>query len=168
MKKYDVFISAYESLEKYNELDFDKYPFYERQLLYTGYINHFENLFEISWKLMKQLIEYEGSCVSGIGSPAQILQLAYSTGIIDDSDEWRKVLKSRNTFTHHYEPEEIVDNAYVIKNEYSPLFSSLKNSVEIKIKELYEMKLIPEAEINDRIISLCDDTLDLTNKNKNR
>ena len=93
-----------------------------------GLVQRFEYTSELSWKVLKDLLEYKG--YDGISGPNPVLKQSFEDGLIDDHDAWRRLIKSRNITSHVYgesQVEEIVENIYV---EYSPLLKKLKQRLE--------------------------------------
>ena len=93
-----------------------------------GLIQRFEYTSELSWKVLKDLLEYKG--YDGISGQNPVLKQSFEDGLIDDHDAWRRLIKSRNITSHVYgesQVEEIVENIYV---EYSPLLKKLKQRLE--------------------------------------
>ena len=59
--------------------------------------------FELGWKVLKELLSYEGQSISATGSPKMILKTAYTIFDFIDEDIWLGMLKSRNDLTHIYD-----------------------------------------------------------------
>lgn len=89
-----------------------------------GVLQRFEFTFELAWKCMKDYLEIEG-IISSIGSPREIIQLAYKHNIIDNGEVWIDMMLSRNSLSHMYD-ENVSRNVYdKIKNEYIVLIKAL-------------------------------------------
>ena len=66
-------------------------------------IQRFEFVFELSWKLMKAVLEHEGElCVS----PRDCIRKAAKVGVIDRPDKWLEFLDDRNKLSHTYDEKE--------------------------------------------------------------
>ena len=66
-------------------------------------IQRFEFVFELSWKLMKAVLEHEGElCVS----PRDCVRKAARVEIIDEPDKWLEFLDDRNRLSHTYDEKE--------------------------------------------------------------
>jgi nucleotidyltransferase substrate binding protein (TIGR01987 family) len=97
-------------------------------------IKRFEFTYELSWKLMKTILEYNGN--NNGTSPRSSIREAFKTGLITDGDTWIKMLGDRNRTSHTYDEDcayEIFDN---IKSLYIPAFNDFVDSVENEIKSL--------------------------------
>lgn len=89
-----------------------------------GVLQRFEFTFELAWKCMKDYLELEG-IVSSIGSPREIIQLAYKHNLIDNGDVWIDMMLSRNSLSHMYDENISRDIYDKIKNEYIDLLKKL-------------------------------------------
>lgn len=156
MKKLFNFINALDSLKKYAAIDYNHYSETEQNLMLTGFINHYEKTFELSWKICKQVLFYEGVEEAKSGSPLQIIKLSLQYGLIEDEELWRNALSDRNQFSHHYDPTELSFMAQTIREKYVSMFEELLNAVQRHIKLLYQNNLIPQTEIDDYIHELCE------------
>lgn len=98
-------------------------------LYIDGILQRFEFTFELSWKTIKDYMEYQG-IIPKIGSPREIIKTGFAEGIIEDGEAWIKMMLSRNTLSHIY--DEITSrNIYKeIKNEYVELFEKLENKLK--------------------------------------
>lgn len=162
MKKYDNFCSALNSMTEYNNIDLSAYPERIQELMLSGILNHYEKTFELSWKLSKQVLEYEGVGAAATGSPLEIIKLSYAYGIIDNADIWKNALKDRNSLSHCYDQDVLLKMGKKIKSEYTSMFSVFKGKIEERIRGLYNDRLLPESEIDENILSIVDEPLDLT------
>ncbi len=73
-------------------------------IVYDGVIQRFEFTFELSWKLMKDFLEYTG--LTELRSPRGTIREAYAYGLIDDGDQWIDMMVDRNKTSHLYDEEE--------------------------------------------------------------
>jgi nucleotidyltransferase substrate binding protein (TIGR01987 family) len=126
-QRFSNYNKAFSQLEK--ALEQNSYNDLERQ----GLIKAFEFTYELAWNTLKDFLNDKGY-TELIGSKDTI-RLAYKTGLIEDGEEWMKMLKSRNLAAHTYHSgtaEAIVKN---IQNSYYPLFKKLQKKMETEIKE---------------------------------
>lgn len=96
----------------------------------AGAIQFFEITFELSWKLMKDYLEYLGYSIK---SSRETIKTAFSIGIIENGEVWLKALMDRNLTTHTYDEndaDEIYEN---IKNSYFSLLEKLYLKFEDEI-----------------------------------
>ena len=103
----------------------------QQDILVDAVIQRFEFTFELSWKLMKFYLKFQGiEC----NSPRQTLKQAYQNGIIEEGDEWIDMLMDRNRTSHIYNEQAAFEIYNKIKSNYVKLFDSLLK----RIKEEYE------------------------------
>ena len=88
----------------------------------AGIIQFFEITFELSWKLMKDYLEYLGYQVK---SPREAIKTAYSIELINNGDKWLKMLMDRNLTTHTYDEDNSEEVYEKIKNDYFSLLENL-------------------------------------------
>ena len=72
MKKLENYVSHLRVLQQANQEDLDN------EFIISGIIDKFSIQFELGWKLLKQLLAYEGSAASATGSPRGIIKEAYA------------------------------------------------------------------------------------------
>ena len=88
----------------------------------AGVIQFFETTFELSWKLMKDYLEYLGY---DIKSPRDSIKTAFQIELIRDGSSWLEALMDRNLTVHTYD-ETIANEVYEkIKESYSVLLEEL-------------------------------------------
>ena len=98
------------------------------ELRIDGVLQRYEFTFELAWKCIKDYLEMQG-IVSSIGSPREIIQLAFKHNIIDDGEKWIKMMLDRNALSHMYDrgiSREIYDR---IKQEYMELLKKLQQVI---------------------------------------
>ncbi|MBE5805108.1 MAG: nucleotidyltransferase [Clostridiales bacterium] len=94
-----------------------------------GVLHRFEFTFEISWKTIKDYLEYLG-VTEKIGSPREIIQLGFKQGIISDGEAWIQMMLSRNALSHLYDEKTSREIYEKIKINYINLFNELKEKFE--------------------------------------
>ncbi len=117
------YLQRFENFEKSFLLLRDSLEIEEPSLLEkAGVIQFFETTFELSWKLMKDYLEYIGYDVK---SPRDAIKTAFSIELIKNAQSWLDALMDRNLTTHTYD-ETIANEVYEkIKHEYSELLEEL-------------------------------------------
>ena len=90
--------------------------------------------FELAWKLMKDiLVEYYGVNDFTAGSPRETLRAAFRIGLISD-DKWIEMMKLRNLLAHDYDLSVVTDAFDVICTQYLPIFASVKEKIELLLR----------------------------------
>lgn len=90
MKKFDNYSSALETLKQAKDQDL------ENEFVQGGVISKFSLQFELGWKLMKELLKYEGDKTAATGSPREIIKAAYAYYDWMDEEIWLQMLRDRN------------------------------------------------------------------------
>jgi nucleotidyltransferase substrate binding protein (TIGR01987 family) len=85
-------------------------------------IQRFEFTYELSWKLMKSYLEYNG--LTDISSPRSTIKAAFKEGIITEGELWLKMLEDRNRTSHTYDEATALDIYNNIKNKYITLLDN--------------------------------------------
>ena len=96
----------------------------ECDIVIDGTLHRFEFTFELAWKTMKDYLEYSG-VIEGIGSPREIIKTAFANGIIEDGENWIKMMLARNSLSHLYDEEKSREIYMEIKDVYLNLFENL-------------------------------------------
>ena len=100
----------------------------------SGTAMKFNLTFDLSWKLMSDIIREEHKIVDyAIGSPRETLKKAKSIGIIDD-DIWLDMLDDRNNLSHDYDYLIVKEKFDEIVDKYIDVFNKFKNKLDKIIK----------------------------------
>jgi nucleotidyltransferase substrate binding protein (TIGR01987 family) len=99
-----------ESLERDPEKD---------DIVIDATIQRFEFTYELSWKLMKSYLEYNGG--TDITSPRSTIKTAFKEGLITDGELWLKMLEDRNRTSNTYDEATALDIYNNIKQTYITL-----------------------------------------------
>lgn len=89
-----------------------------------GVLQRFEFTFELSWKCMKDYLEREG-IISNLGSPREIINLAFKHNLIDDGENWINMMLDRNQLSHLYDNQASREIYLKIKTTYIKLMEDL-------------------------------------------
>ena len=123
MKKFDIFSSNLEVLKRAGQENIDN------EFIISGIIDKFFIQFELSWKVLKELLCYEGSREARSGSPREILKAAYSVYDFINEDVWIEMLKSRNDMTNIYDGEAAKRLVNIILQKYIPEFLRMQKGI---------------------------------------
>lgn len=124
MKKFKNFVANLEVLKRAKDEDLTN------EFIISGIIDKFFLQFELSWKVLKELLSYEGRSVAKSGSPREILKAAYATYDYIDEDIWLEMLRARNDMTHIYNGEAARQMVKVILEKYIPVFVEMRERIE--------------------------------------
>ncbi len=124
MKKLENYVSHLRVLQQANQEDLDN------EFIISGIIDKFSIQFELGWKLLKQLLAYEGSAASATGSPRGIIKEAYAVYPFFDGELWLAMLRDRNSMAYIYDGEAAKALVKRILEEYIPQFVRLENELK--------------------------------------
>lgn len=128
INRYNTFCKSLKNLEK------SRNAIPEADFVLEGTVLNFSLTFDISWKVMKDILVKEmGILDFATGSPRETLQQAFVNGLIDD-DNWMQMLRSRNQLAHDYDGSFAKEKFQDIIKIYYPLFEKFKD----KVKKYYE------------------------------
>ena len=132
MKKFDNYCSNLAVLETADEQDL------ENEFIVSGIIDKFFIQFELGWKVLKELLAYEGVSSAKTGSPRGIIKEAYKYYACMEEDVWLSMLSQRNNMAHLYDGEAAKELMRTILKDYIPAFQTLKESIANQYKDQLE------------------------------
>ena len=94
-----------------------------------GVIQRFEYTFELAWKVLKDLLFYEGFDVK---SPREVIRQAFETEYLNEADTETALdaLEKRNLLTHTYEEEVMLEALELIEGQFQPMLNRLLKTLE--------------------------------------
>lgn len=106
----------------------------EQDFVLEGTIQNFNLTFDISWKVMKDILVKKLEITNfALGSPREVLQTAFTNRLIDD-DRWLEMLKIRNQLAYDYDGS-LAENVFrKIVETYIILFERFRD----ENKKFYE------------------------------
>ena len=102
----------------------------EDDLYLDATIQRFEFTFELAWKLMKAVLEYEGIEAT---SPRSSIREAWKQHLIGDAEKWLDMQVKRNLSSHTYNEETAQDIYRHIKEDYIGLLQVLDQEVRSRL-----------------------------------
>ncbi len=123
MEKFEIFSSNLEVLKK------AKYEDLDNEFIISGIIDKFFIQFELSWKVLKELLRYEGKSIANPGSPREIIKAAYAIYDYLDEEIWLEMLRVRNDMTHIYNGEAAKQMVSLILERYIPAFAVMEERI---------------------------------------
>lgn len=124
MRRYANFSSNLNALQKAYGEDLSN------DFIVGGIIDKFALQFELSWKLLKEALSYEGVAEAVSGSPRDILKAAYATYDFIEDGIWLDMLQARNTVMHLYDEGAALRLANKVLEEYIPAFTRLDQDLQ--------------------------------------
>ena len=123
MKKLDHYRANLEVLSKAGQQDL------ENEIVIGGIIDKFMIQFELGWKVLKELLQYEGRSEARSGSPREILKTAFQVYDFVDEDLWIAMLRDRNNMSHIYDGHAARRLALTIIDAYIPAFQRMEREI---------------------------------------
>lgn len=130
MKKYHNFHSHLQVMNRAHEEDL------KNEFIISGIIYKFFIQFELGWKVLKELLNYEGDSTGVSGSPRQIIKAAYYYFDFIEEEVWLGMLKDRNDCTHIYNKDMAEALVHKIIDLYIPAYNKMDKSVVEKYQGL--------------------------------
>lgn len=130
MKKFDNYSSALETLKQAKDQDL------ENKFVQGGVISKFSLQFELGWKLMKELLKYEGDKTAATGSPREIIKAAYAYYDWMDEEIWLQMLRDRNDTAHIYDAALAERLVATIIDRYIPEFERMDSNVAARYADI--------------------------------
>ena len=90
-------------------------------------IQRFEFTFELAWKLLKALLDYEGIEAN---SPRSCIREAWKQHLIKNAEQWLDMQTKRNLSSHTYNEATALEIYRSIKEKYIDLLTELDQTVE--------------------------------------
>jgi nucleotidyltransferase substrate binding protein (TIGR01987 family) len=84
-----------------------------------GVIQRFEYTWELTWKVLKDYLEYTGIILETV-TPAAVIKAAIAANIIKNGDVWMSALDSRNKMSHTYDFKKFEKIVISIERDYYP------------------------------------------------
>ncbi len=88
-----------------------------------GLIQSFEFTHELAWNVLKDYLEEQG--ITGLIGSKDAARAAFKSGLIDDGDNWMKMIEDRNKTSHTYDPIVAQAVAANILERYYPAFEKM-------------------------------------------
>ena len=132
MKKFDNYKSNLRVLTTAGEQDLSN------EFIIGGIIDKFFIQFELGWKVLKELLIYEGVAVAKSGSPREIIKEAYRFYSCMEESVWLDMLAQRNNMAHVYDEAAARKLADDIIRRFVPAFQALQESIESRYGEMLE------------------------------
>ncbi len=88
-----------------------------------GLIQSFEFTHELAWNVLKDYLEDKG--ITGLIGSKDATRMAFKNGLIEQGEDWMKMIEARNLTSHTYNPaiaEAVADN---ILRRFYPAFDSM-------------------------------------------
>jgi nucleotidyltransferase substrate binding protein (TIGR01987 family) len=112
-QRFENFENALRQLKNAKEIKNER-DFSELEL--QGSVQAFEVTQELSWKVMKDFLEYQGK--TDLFGSKTVVKEAFNVGLIKDGEIWFEMIRCRNTTSHIYDEFEILQILDIIFNKF--------------------------------------------------
>ncbi len=102
-------------------------------IVVDGTIQRFEFTFELAWKLIKSILNYNGLDVE---SPRPVIKEAFRSKTIKNGQEWVDMLEDRNKTSHLYDEKQALKIYEKIKNNHYQILNNFNIEIEKEIRNL--------------------------------
>lgn len=125
INRYYTFCKSLQHLEKSRIANPDA------DFVLEGTVQNFNLTFDISWKVMKDILVKRMSVTDfAIGSPRDTLQAAFTNGLIFD-DEWLQMLRIRNQLAHDYDGSLAAETFTLIITVFYDCFAKFRDQAAV-------------------------------------
>lgn len=132
MKRFEQYQKHLQVLQRANKEDL------ENEFIISGIIDKFFVQFELGWKVLKQLLQYEGKEISRSGSPRDIIKAAYACFDFLEERTWLCMLQKRNDTAHIYNEEAARQLVQEILEIYIHEFERMNDAVQNRYGNVLE------------------------------
>lgn len=94
-------------------------------IVVDGTIQRFEFTFELGWKLLRAVLDYNGIETD---TPRMVIKEAFKSKILRDGDGWIDMLEDRNKTSHIYDEKRALEIYNKIKKSHIKLLEDIKNT----------------------------------------
>ena len=126
MKKFDQYVRHLQVLCRAEQEDITN------EFIVSGIIDKFYIQFELGWKVLKELLRYEGANQAATGSPREIIKTAYAYFDFMEESVWLEMLRDRNDTTYIYNEEAAQQLVEKILHRYIGMFVSLEQQIRAR------------------------------------
>lgn len=122
LRKAHARLAKASTQDTYNELEL------------AGLIQTFEFTFELTWKTLKDLLEFEGYDAA---SPRSVLRTALEANHLspDQCETLLEALSKRNLLTHTYSEENVLEAQALILEKFEPAITAITQYLTEKSKD---------------------------------
>lgn len=127
MRKYENFCNCFRALEESSREKCNQ------EIYRMGVVGQFNLSFELAWKALQAVLQMHSVKGAESGSPREIIRLGFHVGFLQDEEAWLSMLKKRNTATHIYNEDEILELIPLIYEAYIPVLQQFRDTMQEKI-----------------------------------
>jgi nucleotidyltransferase substrate binding protein (TIGR01987 family) len=129
-QRFNNYLKAFQSLVEAVELSQQR-PL--SKLEEQGLIQGFEFTHELAWNVLKDYLENKG--IIGLIGSKDATRSAFNNGLIEQGDDWMKMIQDRNLTSHAYNAEIATEVVVDILTRFYPAYVNFTQ----KFRQLYEL-----------------------------
>ena len=127
-QRFDNYLKAFQTLVEAVDLTRTREL---SKLEQQGLIQGFEFTHELAWNVLKDFLENKG--IAGLIGSKDATRAAFKNGLIEQGEDWMKMIEARNLTSHTYNPEVAQKITDDILQRFYPAFASMaKKFTELK------------------------------------
>jgi nucleotidyltransferase substrate binding protein (TIGR01987 family) len=131
MQKFENFVNCLQVLKNSNREMAKSDEIYR-----TGVIGQFSLTFELSWKVLQEVMRAHAVSEAENGSPREILKAGFRFSFLDDESTWLQMLKDRNSAMHIYDEQAFISVLDRVYDSYIKTFDTFAEKMRAKVLEL--------------------------------
>jgi nucleotidyltransferase substrate binding protein (TIGR01987 family) len=131
MQKFENFVNCLQVLKNSNREMAKSDEIYR-----TGVIGQFSLTFELSWKVLQEVMRAHAVSEAENGSPREILKAGFRFSFLDDESTWLQMLKDRNSAMHIYDEQAFIGVLDRVYDSYIKAFDAFAEKMRAKVLEL--------------------------------
>jgi nucleotidyltransferase substrate binding protein (TIGR01987 family) len=125
-QRFDNYCRAFQMLRRGVELASQRDL---SELEQQGVVQGFEFTHELAWNVLKDYLEEMG--VSGIIGSKGATREAFRNGLINDGEDWMKMIRARNLSSHTYNQETADEIVKSILTRFYPAFEQFTRTFSV-------------------------------------
>ena len=129
-QRFNNYLKAFQTLEEAVELSQQRKL---SKLEEQGLIQGFEFTHELAWNVLKDYLEHKG--IFGLIGSKDATRAAFKNGLIEQGEDWMKMIQDRNLTSHAYSSEIATEVVNDILGRFYPAYVSFAR----KFRQLYEL-----------------------------
>ena len=91
----------------------------DRELVVEGTIQRFEVVVELLWKTLRRALKFEGVRINP-DTPREAMKEGFAIGWLHNEPIWQDLLDKRNTTSHEYLDEALIEDNYADIKKVTP------------------------------------------------
>jgi nucleotidyltransferase substrate binding protein (TIGR01987 family) len=119
-QRFNNYLKAFQTLVEAAELAQSREL---SKLEQQGLIQSFEFTHELAWNVLKDYLEDKG--ITGLIGSKDATRAAFKNGLIEQGEDWMKMIEARNQTSHTYNPDIAQAVADDILQRFYPAFESM-------------------------------------------